>query len=209
MTNDPKTVLVSEAARGLGGDVALGLARAGWFVAVPCDGAAGEAKGLVDLIASEGGRATMVPLERTDEGQGRRLIGKAVAAVGPLDCLIISGPAFDPAVLIAEFAEEFSGGAGGGREGNIISLLETPHPAFDPLAPSLILSLAPRVRINAIRPGPVVGRGNPAGEADFEQWSSFPFGFKVQIGKIVSTVLFILDTPSMTGQMIALGDGRQ
>jgi NAD(P)-dependent dehydrogenase (short-subunit alcohol dehydrogenase family) len=69
-------------------------------------------------------------------------------------------------------------------------------------------ALAPKIRVNAIGPGPAL-RSIHQSEDDFEQQCrAMPLGHGTTPEEIASTVLFILRTPSMTGQMIALDGGQ-
>lgn len=73
---------------------------------------------------------------------------------------------------------------------------------------TLAQSLAPRIRVNAIGPGPVLP--NPyQDEAAFErQRGATPLGGGAKPDDICAAIRFILATPSMTGQMIALDGGQ-
>ena len=73
---------------------------------------------------------------------------------------------------------------------------------------TLAQALAPRIRVNAIGPGPVL-RSVHQTEDDFERESrSTLLGRGASTGEIAAAVRFILATPSLTGQMIALDGGQ-
>lgn len=73
---------------------------------------------------------------------------------------------------------------------------------------TLAQALAPRVRVNAIGPGPVL-RSIHQTEDDFERESrSTLLGRGASTDEIAAAVRFILATPSLTGQMIALDGGQ-
>lgn len=73
---------------------------------------------------------------------------------------------------------------------------------------TLAQALAPRVRVNAIGPGPVL-RSVHQTDAEFAAESrSTLLGRGPEIAEIACAVRFILGTPSMTGQMIALDGGQ-
>lgn len=76
------------------------------------------------------------------------------------------------------------------------------------LTQTLALALAPRIRVNAIGPGPTLQSAHQSKEAFRRQWSSLPLGRRVRPEEIGEAVCFILDAPSMTGQMIALDGGQ-
>ncbi|NQU58299.1 MAG: SDR family oxidoreductase, partial [Rhodospirillales bacterium] len=76
------------------------------------------------------------------------------------------------------------------------------------LTQTLALALAPHIRVNAIGPGPVLASSRQTEKAFIEQWSSLPMRRNITAEEIVDAVRYILDAPSMTGQMIALDGGQ-
>ena len=72
----------------------------------------------------------------------------------------------------------------------------------------LAQALAPRVRVNAIGPGPVLKSVHQT-DADFAAESQRTLlGHGPDKSEIAAAVRFILETPSLTGQMIALDGGQ-
>lgn len=76
------------------------------------------------------------------------------------------------------------------------------------LTQTMALALAPRVRVNAIGPGPTLKsvRQDPAQFA--RQVASVPLKRGPELDEIVGAARFILAAPSLTGQMIALDGGQ-
>jgi NAD(P)-dependent dehydrogenase (short-subunit alcohol dehydrogenase family) len=73
---------------------------------------------------------------------------------------------------------------------------------------TLAQALAPRIRVNAIGPGPML-RSVHQSEAEFEaQCAATPLGRGTNPTEVISAIRFILDAPAMTGQMIALDGGQ-
>jgi NAD(P)-dependent dehydrogenase (short-subunit alcohol dehydrogenase family) len=73
---------------------------------------------------------------------------------------------------------------------------------------TLAQALAPRIRVNALGPGPVLPNRQQS-QADFErECLSTPLGHGATAEEICAAVRFLLDTPSVTGQMIALDGGQ-
>jgi NAD(P)-dependent dehydrogenase (short-subunit alcohol dehydrogenase family) len=73
---------------------------------------------------------------------------------------------------------------------------------------TLAQSLAPRIRVNAIGPGPTL---KPAGKTDAQFKAStarLPLGHGANPDDIADGILFILGAASMTGQMLALDGGE-
>lgn len=72
----------------------------------------------------------------------------------------------------------------------------------------LAQALAPRIRVNAIGPGPTL-RNDHQDEADFvRQQNATLLGRGPNPEEIADAIRFILDAPAMTGQMIALDGGQ-
>lgn len=76
------------------------------------------------------------------------------------------------------------------------------------LTRTLAMALAPRVRVNAIGPGPTLPSARQSDEHFRRQWSATPLGRPVGLDDITRAVRFILDSPSLTGQMLALDAGQ-
>jgi NAD(P)-dependent dehydrogenase (short-subunit alcohol dehydrogenase family) len=72
----------------------------------------------------------------------------------------------------------------------------------------MALALAPRIRVNAIGPGPTLAstRQDPAQFA--RQVASVPLMRGPELDEVAATLRFILAARSMTGQMIALDGGQ-
>jgi NAD(P)-dependent dehydrogenase (short-subunit alcohol dehydrogenase family) len=76
------------------------------------------------------------------------------------------------------------------------------------LTRSLALALAPRIRVNAIGPGPAL-RSPRQTEADFaRQCEMTPLKRGTSPAEICDAVRFILGAPALTGQMIVLDGGQ-
>ena len=76
------------------------------------------------------------------------------------------------------------------------------------LTQTLALALAPRIRVNAIGPGPTL-KSERQNEDHFRmQWDSTPLRHGATPEEIAAGIRFILAARSMTGQMIALDGGE-
>lgn len=76
------------------------------------------------------------------------------------------------------------------------------------LTQTLAQALAPRVRVNGIGPGPTLSNDRQS-DADFEaQAASTLLQRQISTEEICAAVRFILASPAMTGQMIALDSGQ-
>lgn len=76
------------------------------------------------------------------------------------------------------------------------------------LTRTMAQALAPQVRVNAIGPGPVLPSTRQAVESFNEQVAAVPLARQTQLQEISAAIRFILETPAMTGQMIALDGGQ-
>jgi len=109
-----------------------------------------------------------------------------------------------------------------GVEGHVVNIVDQrvrrPNPQFFSytLAKSALWTatvtmaqtLAPRVRVNAIGPGPSFANLLQT-PADFErEVAAVPLGRGPEPGEFGRTVRFLVDTPSLTGQMICLDGGQ-
>ena len=123
-----------------------------------------------------------------------------------------------PFLLTQHFARTLPVGA----QGVVINMLDqrvwslTPHfmsytlskAGLWALTQSLALALAPRIRVNAVGPGPALPNARQT-QAQFErQAAAVPLGHGPSVVEIGHAVLAILALPSMTGQMIALDGGQ-
>ncbi len=73
---------------------------------------------------------------------------------------------------------------------------------------TLAQALAPRIRVNAIGPGPVLPNPRQS-QADFErECRATLLGRAATVAEVCRAVRFLLDSPSVTGQMFALDSGQ-
>jgi NAD(P)-dependent dehydrogenase (short-subunit alcohol dehydrogenase family) len=107
-------------------------------------------------------------------------------------------------------------------EGNIINLIDmrvwrlTPHFTSYTLSKSglwamtqmLALAFAPHIRVNGIGPGPVLPSPRQSAQQFARSCASTPLGRGASPEEIATAVRFILASPAMTGQMIALDGGQ-
>lgn len=123
-----------------------------------------------------------------------------------------------PFVLIQEFARQLDPG----DQGCAINVIDqrvwnlTPHftsytvskSALWTLTRTLAMALAPRVRVNAVGPGPTLPNERQSQEQFEEQWRNLPLERPTDPQEICDAVRFLLAAPSVTGQMIALDGGE-
>lgn len=123
-----------------------------------------------------------------------------------------------PAILARDFAQQLPQGA----SGNIINLIDQrvwrPNPKFFTYASSkaglwaitqtLAQALAPRIRVNAIGPGPALASARMSADEFAKQCRLTPLQVGTSPSELSRALMFILASPAMTGQMIALDGGQ-
>jgi NAD(P)-dependent dehydrogenase (short-subunit alcohol dehydrogenase family) len=123
-----------------------------------------------------------------------------------------------PFVLMQNFAARLPPQAGGA----IINLLDqrvwslTPYFVSYTLAKAglwtltqtMALALAPRIRVNAIGPGPTLPSPRQSPEQFSRQCEMMPLRRGTNPQEIAAAMRFVLTAPAMTGQMIALDGGQ-
>ncbi|HET8728880.1 MAG TPA: SDR family oxidoreductase [Alphaproteobacteria bacterium] len=123
-----------------------------------------------------------------------------------------------PVVLIRDFARQLPEG----RHGNVVNMLDqrvlnlTPHFLSYTLSKSglwtltrtLALALAPRIRVNGIGPGPAMRSERQTEEQFRAQWEAVPLARATRPAEICAAIRFILEAPSLTGQILALDGGE-
>ncbi|MEE3000389.1 MAG: SDR family oxidoreductase [Pseudomonadota bacterium] len=108
------------------------------------------------------------------------------------------------------------------EKGNIINILDqrvenlTPYfisytlskSALWTLTKTTAAALAPNIRVNAIGPGPTLPSARQSQIQFDNQVADTPLETQVDVDEICKAVRFILDTPSMTGQLLSIDAGQ-
>ncbi len=123
-----------------------------------------------------------------------------------------------PVFLAQAFARNLPRGA----SGNVVNIIDQkvlrPDPAFFSYTiaksalwtatQTLAQALAPEIRVNAIAPGPVLPSLKQSEEAFARECRATLLGRGVGVDEVTAAIQFLLATPSITGQMIALDSGQ-
>jgi NAD(P)-dependent dehydrogenase (short-subunit alcohol dehydrogenase family) len=190
------------------------------------NGAGGKAVALAADLADESAVAALLPRAAAALGPIGVLVNNAsvfendTAATATRDSwdrhLAINLRA--PFVLIQSLVAQLPAGAGGA----VVNLLDervwnlTPYfmsytvskAALWTLTRTLALGLAPRIRVNAIGPGPTLPNALQTREQFLARCRTLPLQRGTSPAEIAAALRFILAAPAMTGQMIALDGGE-
>ncbi len=142
MGGSARVALVTGAGRRIGRAIAIGLARAGWDIAVHYRASEDEAGETADAVRALGRRAATLQCDLSDEGPVRGLLARAGAALGPVGCVVNNASQFDydsaadfsPALLAAHMqanvaapillAQALHAATPAGSQGVVINLLD-------------------------------------------------------------------------------------
>ena len=122
-----------------------------------------------------------------------------------------------PALLSKEFAKNIKG-----KNNNIINIIDqrvfklTPYffsytiskTGLYTLTKTTAMSLAPKIRVNAIGPGPTIKAAFQSEENYSKQRKSTPLGRGSEVADILKTIRYILENPSISGQLICVDGGQ-
>ncbi|WP_426101616.1 SDR family oxidoreductase [Massilia sp. TSP1-1-2] len=111
-----RVALVTGAGKRIGRAIALGLAKAGWDVAVHYRASHEDARATAAGVEALGRRAALVQCDLSDETAVRALLGRASAALGPVLCVVNNASQFEydsaadfsPALLAAHMQANVS-----------------------------------------------------------------------------------------------------
>ena len=238
---DEQNVLVTGAARRIGGAIAQRLAADGYGVALHTSArSAPEARALAEAIMAAGGRACVLVADHGVSQEVAGLVGAAGAALGPLQALVNSASldepdsprAFDPSFfdrLMAvnlraplQLASDFAAQLTDGATGAIVNITDQKVWRLNPryfsytigksalwvATQTMAQAYAPRIRVNAVGPGPVLPN-QVEGMAGFQQEAAaIPLGASIAPEEIAEAVSYLLQARSVTGQMIAVDGGQ-
>ena len=126
--------------------------------------------------------------------------------------------------LLAPFqlSQEMAARLPKGVNGNIINLIDQRvlrlSPAFFTytlsksalwtMTQTLAMEFAPRIRVNGIGPGPTLQSSHQSEDTFRNEAENVPLGRGPELDEIAKTISYIINTPSLTGQMMALDGGQ-
>lgn len=122
----------------------------------------------------------------------------------------------------AFLARDFAGQLPAKVQGNIVNIIDerilhlTPNyfsytlskAALWTMTQTMAQSLAPRIRVNAIGPGPTLQEKGQSKAAFDKSQSVSPLGYGANAGDVCDALLYLLGARAVTGQMIAVDGGK-
>ncbi len=123
-----------------------------------------------------------------------------------------------PAILIREFVKNYKG-----ENGNIINIIDQRVEKLTPFFFSYTLSksglatltrtsamkLAPKIRVNAVSPGPTLKNKRQSEKHFKKQWKSTILKKKVDVKNVSTAVKFLINNSNITGQIINVDSGQR
>jgi NAD(P)-dependent dehydrogenase (short-subunit alcohol dehydrogenase family) len=233
-----RAALVTGGARRIGRAITLALADAGYAVAIHANASIDEAKKFARELTGRGKRAEAVAADLADHDAVMRLVAAAHAAIGPLTLLVNNAGEFEPdgietldrarfdrhvAVNLRAplfLAQAFAAQAAQGA--CIVNVLDqrifrlTPHFFSYTLAKSALhtatvtmaQALAPKLRVNAVAPGPTLPSPRQSAEHFARQGRAVPLGRGPTPEDVAKAVVYLAQADSVTGQTIAVDGGQ-
>jgi NAD(P)-dependent dehydrogenase (short-subunit alcohol dehydrogenase family) len=230
--------LVTGGARRIGRAIVLALARAGYAVAIHVRRPQLAAEELRDGIRRTGARAEIIVGDLADHDAVETLVPSAAAALGRLTLLVNNASEFLPDEIgrldRAQFDRHFAinlraplslaqaFAAQAGADAAIVNLLDQrvfrPTPRFLSYGLTksglhaatfmLAQALAPRLRVNAVAPGPTLPSARQDAGAFARYCRAMPLGHGPTAEEIADAVLFLASAKSITGVTIAVDGGQ-
>jgi NAD(P)-dependent dehydrogenase (short-subunit alcohol dehydrogenase family) len=229
--------LVTGAARRLGRVLALAAADAGYDILVHHRDSGADAAETADAVRRLGRAARVVAVDLDQPGSAGELFGAAPGLVTLLinnasrfeddrvETLTAEG--FDETIATnlrapILLAQAFARTLPDDRQGLIVNIVDQRVWRLTPQFFSYTVSksglwaatqtmaqaLAPRIRVNAIGPGPTLANEHQGAEGFAAEAGALPLGRSVAPDDIGHALRYLIDAVSVTGQMIAVDGGQ-
>lgn len=231
------TALVTGGAQRIGRAICFALARAGYAVAIHARRSMNEARTLQAELEKHGAKVTIVADDLGDPSAPARIVAEAAAA-GPLTLLVNNASIFEPdeigslnrtgwdrqlSVNLAApvfLSEAFAAQAPGGA--SIVNVIDQrvlkPTPLFfsymlskSALATATVTlaqSLAPKIRVNGVAPGPTLPSSRQDDRVFAAQTKALPLQKGPAPEDIAEAVLFLATAASITGTIVPVDGGQ-
>ena len=233
-----KTALVTGGAKRIGEAIVQDLANNGFNVAIHSVSSNEAAESLCELTLQKGVKACSVSGDLTDAQQTKDVFRNAINALGPIDLLVNNASIFEgdsaeefnteiwdkhfaihvkaPAILAAEMIKQNL------SEGLIVNMIDQRVKRLNPnffsytlsksalwtATQTMAQSFAPKLRVNAIGPGPTLPNERQEQQDFDKQVKGILMQRTPALKEFGRTIRYLYDTPSITGQLIALDGGQ-
>ncbi len=230
-------MLVTGGARRVGAALVRSLAAAGYPVIAHFQSSEVAARQLAAEIAAAGGVCGILQADLTDRAAVESLVERCIGRFGPLGVLVNNASAYRydtaatldtaawdenlrtnleaPLFLAKAFAESCAAG------GSIINMLDFKVTNLNPdyfsytvakvgLAGAtrmLAMAFRGRVRVNGIAPGLTMQSGRQTEEQFLRAWRMTPLGYGPTPEELGRAARFLIETPSVNGQILGLDGG--
>jgi NAD(P)-dependent dehydrogenase (short-subunit alcohol dehydrogenase family) len=231
-----RTALITGAGKRIGRAVALRLAREGFDIIIHANKSKQEAESAAAAIRKLHVKSWVLTSDLSDPLQAQNLVARAIKTAGRLDCLVNNASIFEPSRLndftldqlinniqLNAFAPLLLGRAFAKqkRSGALVNFLDARVVAYDKahaayhlskrmlltLTRMMALSFAPRIRVNAIAPGPILPPPGKNREYLKRVAAENPLGRTGSTEDIAEAVLFLLKSTFITGQILYVDGG--
>ena len=232
-----RAALITGAGRRIGAAIARALAREDYAVVLHAHRSRGDAEKVAGEIVAAGGRASVVLADLAD-GTALAGLMPAAAAFGPLTLLVNNASVFEgdeiatldraafertmavnltaPLFLAQAFAAQAPEGA------SIVNIVDQrvlkPTPRFfsytlsksalQSATVTLAQALAPKLRVNAVAPGPTLPSPRQSAKQFAAQAASVPLGRGPTPEEIAAAVVYLTQAGSVTGTVLAVDGGQ-
>jgi NAD(P)-dependent dehydrogenase (short-subunit alcohol dehydrogenase family) len=238
MTTPQTVAIVTGGARRIGRAIVEDLAAHGWAIAIHCNSSRIEADSLAATIIGAGGAAAVVQADLADLGAAASVVYESETKLGRASLLVNNASILEedhlgtleparfnrqmtvnfaaPVFLSQAFAEMSV------SDGNIVNIVDQrawrtaptyfsyqmSKSALWAATRTMAQALAPRIRVNAIAPGPVL-KNTRQQAGDFSaQTMALPLRRGPDLAEFGRTIRYLVENRSITGQMIGLDGGQ-
>ncbi len=231
------TALVTGAAKRIGRQVAVHLAKSGYHIALHYHRSKAEAMATAQEIYKTGMRCELFSCDLADESEVLKLTSHAVKAFSNLNVLVNNASIFipnkfgaqdltlfkthwdinfkAPYILTCEFARLV-------KKGQVINFIDanviknkTPYADYQMTKKALLeftkmaaVQWGPRIRVNGISPGMILAPVNNQPDDRARRARQIPLQKTGNPGHILKTIQFLLENDYLTGQIIANDGGE-
>lgn len=234
----PRAALITGAARRVGREIALHLAREGWDIGIHYGGSKDAAESLADELRQSGREARTYQGDLRDPAAPADVVGRFFADFPNGSLLVNNASLFEydtigtfklehwhdhlavntlaPTLFMKAFHE------GAAEKTCMINFLDqkvtnvtadyftytVSKLALFHITDMLAQAYCPKSRVNAIAPGLLLPSGNQTQEEYERVHNQTPLGVGATVAEICRAVAFIAETPAMTGQVLAIDGGE-